>query len=67
MAWRSDACLKSVKGIAEGSNLSGDALQVLQDLALRVQDLDALRVRVVAGREVLGDRRGVFSVRKAKD
>ncbi len=47
--------LEPVQGVAEGPNLSGDASQILEDFPLRVQDLDALGVRVVAGSEVLGD------------
>ena len=53
--------LEPVEGIAEGSNLPGNSSQVLEDLALRVHDLDALGVGVVACREVLRDGGSEFA------
>jgi hypothetical protein len=50
--------LEDIEGIGEVPDFPGDPPQVLEDFALGVQDLDALRVRVVAGREVLPDRGG---------
>ena len=56
--------LEDVEGIGEVPDFPRNSSQVLQDFSLRVQDLDALRVRVVAGREVLRDRGSEFAERK---
>ena len=55
--------LEPVKGITEGSNLSGDSPQIFQDLTFGVENLDCLGVGIVSGREGLRDCGSVFTVK----